>query len=144
VPVIACFFPGIRGQQKDCSTNLILKTQMCTRPRQSRLGRMEARRISFGREIFEFPRQSLAYIRVMRDDQSTVHQPSKAPPPSGDFAFGSLRSTCDCTLVGLHKTPPLENEGTQSSPKARNSVDITAPFLGRENNNRGNRLRIQG
>jgi hypothetical protein len=32
--VTACFFPGLRGRQKDCSTNLILRTPMCTRPRQ--------------------------------------------------------------------------------------------------------------
>ena len=32
--VTACFFPGLRGRQKDCSTNLILRTPMCTRPPQ--------------------------------------------------------------------------------------------------------------
>ena len=32
--VTACFFPGLRGRQKDCSTNLILRTPMCTRPGQ--------------------------------------------------------------------------------------------------------------
>jgi hypothetical protein len=31
--VTACFFPGLRGRQKDCSTNLMLRTPMCTRPR---------------------------------------------------------------------------------------------------------------
>jgi hypothetical protein len=31
--VTACFFPGLRGRQKDCSTDLILRTPMCTRPR---------------------------------------------------------------------------------------------------------------
>ncbi len=32
--VTACFFPGLRGRQKDCSTNLMLRTPMCTRPRE--------------------------------------------------------------------------------------------------------------
>lgn len=32
--VTACFFPGLRGRQKDCSANLILRTPMCTRHRQ--------------------------------------------------------------------------------------------------------------
>ena len=33
--VTACFFPGLRGRQKDCSTILILRTPMCTRHRQA-------------------------------------------------------------------------------------------------------------
>jgi hypothetical protein len=44
---------------------------------------MEARRISFGREIFEFPPQSFAYIREMRDHQCIVHQPSKSAAAIG-------------------------------------------------------------
>jgi len=49
---------------------------------------MEAWRISFGTEITESSRQSMAYIRKMRDNERRVHEPSEAPAPSGFAAIG--------------------------------------------------------